>query len=70
MYGNHEISFKRLHANAKKCTTSQIMLFQSALNLHKVFNQDLISFEIATVLNQMICTSRQTTFEIIRDKIF
>ena len=43
------------------------MLYQSALNLHKILNQDLISFEIVTVLNQIISTRRQTTFEIIRD---
>ena len=35
--------------------------------MHKILNQDLISFEIVTVLNQMICTRRQTTFELIRD---
>ena len=32
-----------------------------------LLNQDLISFEIVTVLNQMICTRGQTTFELIRD---
>ena len=67
MFGNHEISFVKLHAKAKKCTPAQIMLYQSSLNLHKILNQDLISLEITTVLNQMICTRRQTTFEIIRD---
>ena len=67
MYSNHEISFEKLHATAKKCTPSQIMLFQASLNVHKLLNQDLISLEIVTVLNQMICTGRQTSFEILRD---
>ena len=64
MYGKHELSFGKLHAKAKKCTPSQIMLFQASLNLHKILNQDLISIEIVTVFNQMICTRRQTSFEI------
>ena len=67
MYGNHVISFEKMHVIAKKCTPSQIMLYQSALNLYKILNQDVISFEMVTVLNQMISTRRQTTFEIIRD---
>ena len=43
------------------------MLFLASLNLYKILNQDLISLEIVTVLNQMICIKRQTSFEIIRD---
>ena len=43
------------------------MLFLASLNLYKILNQDLISLEIVTVLNQVICTGRQTSFEIIRD---
>ena len=38
MYGNSEISFEKLHALAKKWTPSQIMLYQSALNLHLSVN--------------------------------
>ena len=32
---NHEISFERLHLNAKKCTPSQIMLDQASLQFLK-----------------------------------
>ena len=67
MQDNREISFENLHVNAKKCTPCQIMKYQSALNLHRILNQEVISFEIATVLNQMICTRRQTMFELARD---
>ena len=67
MYGRHELSFEKMHAKVKKCTPSQIMLFQASLNLHKILNQDLVSFETVTVLNQMICTRRQVYFEILRD---
>ena len=67
MYNNHEISFERIHFNAKKCTPSQIMLYQSALHLHKFLNQEVLSFESVTVLHNMTCTRRQTTFEILRN---
>ena len=63
MQDNREISFENLHVNAKKCTPGQIMKYQSALNLHRILNQEVISIEIATVLNQMICTRRHTMFE-------
>jgi hypothetical protein len=43
------------------------MKYQSALNLHRILNQEVISIEIAKVLNQMICTNRQTMFELARD---
>ena len=67
MQSNHEISFERLHAIAKKCTPSQIMLYQSALHLHKVLNQEVLSFESVTVLHNLTCLRRQTTFEIFRN---
>ena len=66
-YGDHVISFEKLHKNAKKCTPAQIMLFQTSLNLHKVLNQEVPSFEGVTVLDQMISTRRQTFFEILRE---
>ena len=64
---NNEISFERLHTNAKKCTPSQIMVYQAALHLHKVLNQEVLSLESITVLYNMTCTRRQTYFEILRD---
>ena len=66
-YFKNEISFERLHANAKKCTPSQIMLYQAALHLHIVLNQEVLSLENITVLYNMTCTRRQTNFEILRD---
>ena len=43
------------------------MLFQASLSLHKILNEELLSFESVTVLNQMTCTRRQTVFKIPRD---
>ena len=44
------------------------MLYQSSLQLHKVLNQEVLSYESVTVLHNMTCTWRQTTtFEILRD---
>ena len=53
------ISFERIHELNKKCTPSQIMLYQAALSLHKTLNFEIPDFEAITVLNQMIFTSRQ-----------
>ena len=49
------------------CTPSQIMLYQSALNLHETLNVDRLSLENVTVSNQMTCTSRQINFKILGD---
>ena len=66
------ISFEKLHQNNKKCTTLQIMAYQSALQLHKTpcfesHNFTVPSFESMTVINQMPITNRQTNFPIFRD---
>ena len=66
-HSNQENSFERLPAIAKKCTPSQIMLYQSALHFHKVLNQQVLSFERVTVLHNMTCSRRQTTFDILRN---
>ena len=65
MHSNNKISFERLHAIVKKCTPSQIMLYQSALHLHKVLNQEVLSFESIKVLNNMTCSRRQTTLPML-----
>ena len=46
-----------------------IMYYQLALNLHKTlnFNDYEPSFEIITVLDQIICTRRQVLFQIFRN---
>ena len=43
------------------------MLYQAALHLHIVLNQEVLSFESITVLDNMTCSRRQTTFEILRN---
>ena len=55
--------------SVKKCTPTQIMLYQNALQLHKVVNNIFIkcTSEHAKVLLNIVCTSRQVTFEIIQD---
>ena len=61
------ISLERIHINAVKCTPSQIMLYKSALKLHKTLNLDELLLESVTVLNQITCATRQKNFEILRD---
>ena len=62
-----DVSFENIHKNHKKCTPKQIMLYQIAINLHKVINDidNLLTFEYVTLLDQMVCTQRQLRFEMI-----
>ena len=64
-----DISFENLHKTLKKCTPTQIMHYQLALNLHRTLNLDVqeISFEVITVFEQLICTRRQIMFQIFRN---
>ena len=51
-----------------KCTPKQIMLYQISINLHKLLNSDLpMNFELATVMDQIICGRRQLKFEMFRN---
>ena len=63
-----EISFESIHSIRKKSTPKQIMLFQISLKLHKLLNEinQNCTFEHLTILDQIICTRRQNTFEIFR----
>ena len=62
------ISFEDIHKIHLKCTPKQIMLYQISLNLHKLLNSDgPMTNELVTVLDQMICGSRQLRFEIYRN---
>ena len=65
----YDLSFERLHVLNKKCTPSQIMLYQLSLSLHKLYNVNscLLDFETVTVIDQMILTSRQINFQILRN---
>ena len=64
-----EISFENLHKSQKKCTPTQIMHYQLALNLYRTLNLDVneLSFEVITVFDQLICTRRQSMFQIFRN---
>ena len=64
---NCEISFERIHVLHKKCTPVQIMCYQSALQLHKVWNRETLNFESISMLDQITLTSRQTSFLIFRN---
>ena len=65
----NEISFVNIHKICKKCTPSQIMSYQAALHLHKTLSgiSELCSTEHATILTNIVCTTRQLKFEIIRN---
>ena len=64
-----EISFERIHLLCKKSTPKQIMLYQAALKLYKILEDldEKCTFEHVTVISNIVSTSRQTTFEILRD---
>ena len=64
-----EISFERLHIISRKCTPSQIMSYQSSLQLFKTVNEifDTCTSQSAELINNVICTGRQLNFEIIRN---
>ena len=66
---NYDVSFENIHLKYKKCTLYQITLCQSSLKLHKTVNENLddLTFEQITVLDQIICTSRQINFQIARN---
>ena len=69
MHNTSEISFERLHVLNKKCTPDQIMFYQLALNLYKHYNVNELGldFETITLIDQMIFTSRQVNFQILRN---
>ena len=64
-----DLSFERLHILNKKCTPNQIMLYQLSISLHKIYNINSsdLEFETITVINQMILTSRQINFQILKN---
>ena len=45
------------------------MLYQIALKLHKLLNEhdNVLSLEHVTVVDQIVCTSRQIKFQILRN---
>ena len=64
---SYDLSFENVHKLSKKCTPKQIMLYQISLKLHKVLNDPNLKTETINVIEQSVFTSRQITFEILRD---
>ena len=66
---NSELSFVKIHSICKKCTPTQIMSYQLSLSLYKSINQmyDSCTTEHSSLLANIVCTSRQLNFEIIRN---
>ena len=64
-----DISFIDVHRASKKCTPTQILLYNQAIQLHKTINHpDFPSnFEHISILEQTICTSRQLRFRLFRN---
>ena len=60
-----DISFVNLHKIHNKCTPEQIMYYQMSLKLHKLMNEhnNHLSFEHVTIMDQIVCTSRQINFQ-------
>ena len=65
-FGN--VSFDNVLKICAKCTPSQIMMYQAALKLHKITTsifEEEITTENVRVLNQMVSTSRQASFQTV-----
>ena len=65
----NEILFVNIHKMCKKCTPTQIMSYQSAINLHKTLSEmsNLCTTEHASILTNIVCTTRQINYEITRN---
>ena len=68
LHKGFDISFENLHKTHKKCTPTQLSLYHLSISLHRRLNFDETSpcFETLTVLDQIICTSRQINFQIFK----
>ena len=64
-----ELSFVNIHTTCRKCTPTQIMSYQLSLQLHKSLSEmsEKCTTEHTRILNNIVCTSRQLNFEILRD---
>ena len=63
------VSFVNVHRISKKCTPTQILLYNQAIQLHKTVNhKDFPStLDDVTLVDQTVCTSRQLRFKIFRN---
>ena len=68
MINGFDISFVNLHKIHNKCTPEQITYYQMSLKLHKLINEhdNKLSFEHVTLMDQIVCTSRQINFQIFK----
>ena len=68
MSGQYDISFVNVHKISNKCTPNQIMLYQVALSLFKIVNENQVppSTTFVKLMNQVVCTSRQVLFKLHR----
>ena len=71
-FPHYDVSFINLHKQSKKCTPDQIMMFQLSLNAYKTINDNLTvpSTELVRLLDQIVCSRRQTLFEVYRTNLF
>ena len=71
-FPHYDVSFINLHKQSKKCTPDQIMMFQLSLNAYKTINENLTvpSTELVRLLDQIVCSRRQTLFEVYRKNCF
>ena len=69
MHDGFNISFENLHLSHKKCTPLQHSHYQLALTLYDKlnFNEPEPCHETVTILDQIICTRRQSKFQIYRN---
>ena len=69
---HRDVSFINLHKQSKKCTPDQIMMYQLSLNAYNTINENLESpsTELVRLLDQVICSRRQTLFEVFRNNRF
>ena len=63
------VSFIEVHKVSKKCTPSQILLYNQAIQLYKTVNHSDFpcTLEDITLVDQTICTSRQLKFKVFRN---
>ena len=69
-YPTKFISFECIHKDFKKSTPEQFALYKISLLLYKTFNNAIADTDWLEFSNQIICTSRQTTFDIHKSSNF
>ncbi len=65
-FTNRYISFEKVHADFKKATPCQFTQYKTAILLYKIFNDTTHGKDWQEFTNQIICSGRQTSFEILK----